>query len=240
MWIASSTRSTAAPGGCGMPRSLRNPSKRRRSSARSIVSNDEPMIGERGVVQRAGEVDRGLAAELHDDRRHLATTLGAVAGLVFEDVAHRLLVERLEVEAVAGVEVGRDRLRVGVRHDRLVTGAFERPRRMHRAVVELDALADADRAAADDERLLAGLGDGLVLLLVRAVEVRRRRVELGGARVDHLVHRADIPLVAQRAHLVGQPVAERADLLVGERHALGGAQQVRRQVLGQQPLLHRR
>ena len=154
--IASSTCSTVAPGGCGMPRPLRKLSKRRRSSARSMASDDDPMMGAASGAA-ASEVDRGLAAELHDRGRRFTAALSAVAGLVLDDVAHRLFVERLEVEAIARVEVGGNRLRVLVRHDRLIAGVLERPCRVHGAVVELDALADADRPAADDERLLARL-----------------------------------------------------------------------------------
>ena len=191
-----------------------------------------------GVVQRPREVNCRLPAELHDRWRHLAAAFGAISSLVLQNVADRFFVERLEVQAVAGVEVRRDRFRVGVHHDRAVTGLVQRPSRVDRTVVEFDALTDADRPATDDDGLLAGLRQSLVLLLVGAVEVRRRGVELGRARIDHLVHGADVPLVAQRAHLLRQSIAERGDLPVGEPHALGGAQQIRRQRLGQQAFLH--
>ena len=48
------------------------------------------------------------------------------------------------VETVSGLRVG---------DERLVAGLLQRPRRVHRAVVELDALADADRPGADDEHV---------------------------------------------------------------------------------------
>ncbi len=83
-----------------------------------------------------------------------------------------------------------------------------------------------------------GSGDGFVLLLVGAVEVRRRGVELGGAGVDHLVDGPDAPLYADEPHLLGEAVGEDADLLVGEAHPLGLPQQVGREGLGQEALLH--
>jgi hypothetical protein len=116
---------------------------------------------------------------------------------------------------------------------------LQRPGGAHGAVVEFDALADADRARPDHEHLLGRRGVCLVLLLVRRVEVGRRRIELGGAGVHHLVDRPQSPLVAQCAHLLGQPVGERADLRIAEAEALGLAQQAWRQVLGEQAPLHR-
>ena len=64
------------------------------------------MIGA-AALQRPGEVDRGLSAELDDRRGQVAAALSAIARFVLEDVADRLLVQRLEVEAVARVEVRR-------------------------------------------------------------------------------------------------------------------------------------
>ena len=52
------------------------------------------------------------------DRRHPV----AAAGLVLEYFVDTLGIERLEVEAVGGVEVGRDGLRIGVDHDRVEAG----------------------------------------------------------------------------------------------------------------------
>ena len=97
---------------------------------------------------RAGEAKRRLTAELGDDAERL---------LAIADGEHLLGGKRLEVEPVGGVVVGRDRLRVAVDHHRLVAERAERLRRMHAAVVELDPLADAVRAGAedDDARLVA-------------------------------------------------------------------------------------
>ena len=66
----------------------------------------------------------------------------------------------------------------------------------------------------------------LVLLLVGAVEVRRHRLELRGAGVDHLVDGAQVPVLAQVAHLLRQTVGQRADLHVGEAETLGVPEQV--------------
>jgi predicted signal transduction protein with EAL and GGDEF domain len=65
----------------------------------------------------------------------------------------------------------------------------QRERGVHAAVVELDALADAVGAAAEDDDL-AAVGRRLALVLVGRVEVGRVGGELGGAGVDALVDRA--------------------------------------------------
>ena len=83
-----------------------------------------------------GQLQRRLAAEADDD---------AGRALRLDDVQHVLLGQRLEVETVARVVVGRDRLRVAVDHHRLVAGVAEGEAGVHAAVVELDALADAVR-----------------------------------------------------------------------------------------------
>ena len=55
-----------AAGGWRRPSSLSSFWKRLRSSARSIVSGEVPRIGTR-LLQRLGELQRRLSAELHDD-----------------------------------------------------------------------------------------------------------------------------------------------------------------------------
>ena len=82
-----------------------------------------------GGLDRPRELQRGLAAELdHDPFRPLALA----------DREHLLDAERLEVEPVGRVVVGRDGLRVAVDHHGLVPELAEALRRVDAAVVELD------------------------------------------------------------------------------------------------------
>ena len=67
--------------------------------------------------ERRGELERRLPAELHDDAEQLAVAL-----LDPHDLDHVLGGQRLEIEPVGGVVVGRDGLRVAVDHDRLDAG----------------------------------------------------------------------------------------------------------------------
>ena len=169
--------------------------------------------------QRRGQVQRRLAAERHDRRQEVL----AVGRLGIDDTAHALGVERLEVEAGRGIEVGRDRLRVRVDHDRAPAELAERVRRVDRAVVELDPLPDPDRPRADHERRRAGdrgrlgrrTGGG-----VGRVEVRRLRRELGGARVDHRVPRPKAEGQAGCAELGRGRAGEPGQLAVPEPGAL--------------------
>ena len=63
--------------------------------------------------------------------------------------------QRLEVETVRGVVVGRDGFGVTVDHDGLVTGIGQREGSVAAAIVELDALSDPVGAAAENDDLLA-------------------------------------------------------------------------------------
>ncbi len=140
------------------------------------------------------ERERRLATELDDDALHRPR-----GELRLVDLEHVLERQRLEVEAVGRVVVGRDRLRVAVDHDRLVALA-QREGRVHAGVVELDALPDAVRARAEDDHGLALARRDLGLQVVRRVVVRRARGELGRARVDRLVDGPDAERVADLAH----------------------------------------
>ena len=92
-----------------------------------------------GILDRARELERRLAAELDHD---------AVGLLPLADREHRLGVERLEVEPVGRVVVGRDRLGVAVDHHRLVAELAVGRDGVDAAVVELDPLPDPVRAGA--------------------------------------------------------------------------------------------
>src|SRR5581483_499083 len=134
-----------------------------------------PEDAEPGALDRARQPERGLAAELDAD---------ADRALALEDGEHGLLVERLEVEAVARVVVGRHGLGVAVDHHRLESLRAEAARGVDAAVVELDSLADPVRAAAEDDDAAPRLRRLLVALAARRVEVARRGRDLPGARVD--------------------------------------------------------
>ena len=145
--VSASSGFRAIPlGGRRRPSVSSTTSKRSRSSARSIASGEVPMIGTPALLEGDGQPQRRLPAELHDH---------AVRPLHGDDLEHVLEGQRLEVEPVAGVVVRRDGLGVAVHHDRLDARLAQREGRVHAAVVELDALPDPVRPAAEDHDLAA-------------------------------------------------------------------------------------
>ena len=142
------------------------------------------------LLEHACQLKRGLAAERHYD---------AVGTLNVDNVHDVLVGERLKVQAVGRVVVGRDGLGIAVDHDGLKAAGRQRIARMHAAVVELNTLADTVGTGTQNHRLgLAcrrGLVGGNALLgdraravnvLVGLIVVFRGTRELGGAGVDRL------------------------------------------------------
>ncbi len=103
--------------GAGRPASASTRPNAPRSSARWIASGRGADDRHAVVLERLREAERRLAAELHDDAGDRA---GGALGVV--DLEHVLEGERLEVQPVGGVVVGRHRLGVAVDHDGLEPG----------------------------------------------------------------------------------------------------------------------
>ena len=132
----------------------------RRLGDAEVVTQPVPLLAVLGGVDRLGgragdelggnlrgELQRGLPAEGDD---HLGRHAARRRRLGGDDVVHVLGGERLEVQAVGRVVVGRHRLRVAVDHHRLEACLAQGEAGVDAAVVELDALTDAVRAGAED------------------------------------------------------------------------------------------
>src|SRR5690606_14937375 len=132
-----------------------------------------------GGLERTAQFERRLPAVLHDHALRL---------FLVDDLQHILERERLEVQAIRRIVVGRDRFRIAIHHDRLEARFAQRQRRMHAAVVELDPLTDSIGAAAEDHDLLAVRRVRFAFLFIRGIQIRRGGRELGGTRIDALVH----------------------------------------------------
>ncbi len=167
-----------------------------------------------GGVQAGGELERRLAAEL--DHHPF--------GLLH--LAHRQHVlerQRLEVQPVRGVVVGRDGLGVAVDHDRVAALLAHRLGGVHAAVVELDSLPDPVRPRAEDHdarpRRRAGpRGWARSRPFPAGVVVRRLGGELRRAGVDRL----ERPLAGERRLRIGDQLG-RARAGTTDRCASGGA-----------------
>src|SRR5215204_4741213 len=159
------------------------------------------------LFQLVRELKGTLAAELQDDPYGL---------LALYDLQHVFCGERLEVETCRGVVVGGDGLRVGVDHDRVVAALLQGVTGVDAGVVELDALADAIGAAAEDDDGGVLLAPDLVLLLVSGVVVGRARRELTGAGIDGLVGRRDAEGPPHAPHHLYRTPGSSCDGLVGQ------------------------
>ena len=102
------------------------------------------------VAHELGELDSGLTAERDHD---------AVGILGLDDAHHVLVGERLKVESVGGVKVGRNGFGVVVDDHHVVACLLERPYAVNGGVVELDTLTDTDRTGAEND-------DGLFAVVV--------------------------------------------------------------------------
>ena len=129
-----------------------------RSSAISMLSGCVPMIGTPAALQAVRQIERRLPAELHDHAFRLFLVV---------NVEHVLERERLEVEFVARVVIGRNRFRIRVHHDGFEAELAQREGGVHAAVIEFDSLPDPVRPAAENH--------DLALVAPRASRSRRRR-----------------------------------------------------------------
>ena len=133
------------------------------------------------AVQVLGELYGGLTAEGHHHAYGLFHP---------QNVPHILGAEGLKVEAVGGVVVGGDGLRVVVDYHHVVAQLPEGPHAVDAAVVEFYALAYADGAGTqnhDHGLSAAGEVGGLAVFVKAGIEVGGLGVKFRGAGVHHLV-----------------------------------------------------
>ena len=106
-------------------------------------------------------------------QRCLPTKLHNHAGGLFDidDVHHVFKRERLEVQPIRSIIIGRNCFRITVDHDRFVTCFVQGERCVATAVVEFDSLADAIRPGAQNHDLLSIRRLSLVFFFVSRIEV---------------------------------------------------------------------
>ena len=132
------------------------------------------------------ELDGSLPAE---GNHHAVRLFGG-------DYAHHILRrKRLEIQPVRRIKIRGNGFRVVIYDHDLVAALPQRPYAVHRGVIELDALADADGPRAEHQHgfALAALPckefGRLVFLRIRRVKIRRLRPEFRRAGVHHLINR---------------------------------------------------
>ena len=169
------------------------------------------------------EFEGRLTAQLNDDAFRL---------FMFDDLPQMFPEDRLKIELVGHVKVGRHGLRVTVDHDGFITAFLDGQQPVHAAIVEFDALPDTVGTAAeyDDLFLVCYLAFVDTTTLESAVEIRGLGLELSRAGVHHFVDPTNAGRLTFLVHLVFRTVLhDLADLFVTEAHVLGFAQQFCRQ-----------
>ncbi len=122
--------------------------------------------------------------------------------------------ERLEIKPIGRVVVRRNGFGVAIHHDGFETIFAERVGRVAAAIVELDSLPDAVRAAAENHDFRAKLDVGFILVLVRGIEIRRVRFEFGGASIHALEDGGDTVPCALETNGRGRAFPDLRKLLV--------------------------
>ena len=143
--------------------------------------------GHTGGFQATGQFQRSLTAVLDNH---------ALGLLDVDDFQHVFQGDRLEIQPVGGVVIGRHGLRVAVDHDGFVAVFTHGQGRVHTAVVEFDALTNAVGATADDHNLLAIARLCLALFLIGGVHVGGIGGKFRRTGIHALVHRADAKIMA--------------------------------------------
>ena len=182
------------------------------------------------LLEHARQLKRGLAAKRHHD---------AIGALNVDNVHDVLVGERLKVQAVGRVVVGRNGLGIAVDHDGLKAAGRQRVARVHAAVIELDTLSNAVGAGAQDHRLglvrrrdlvgshaLLGIRARAVDVLVRLVVVLRGARELRSAGIDRLHAGNHAQALAVGAHKALVRAGQRGDLGIARAVLLEQAHRV--------------
>ena len=166
------------------------------------------------------ELERRLPAELHDDAPRFFDV---------NDLQHILERQRLEIETIGCVVIGRNGLGIAVDHDRLESVFAKRHRRMDAAIVEFDTLPDPIRSATQHDDFFAIGRCGLAFILVRRIHVGRLGCEFRRAGVDALEHRTKACRMPRRAHLRFGGFQQMREAPIGESLPLQLAQLIRMQ-----------
>ena len=152
--MSATARASSRDGG-GSARRLRDVQLRQQRGEPLPVFGEIDGVGRRAenpharLLKRQRELERRLPAEL-DEARHFS------AGRAFRlDHRHHVFEgQRLEVQTIGRVVIRRDRLGIAVDHHRLEAFVAQRERGVAAAVVELDALPDPVRTAAENHDLV--------------------------------------------------------------------------------------
>ena len=152
------------------------------------------------LLQWPGQVQRSLPAELHNYAFQRA--FGLFDSKNFQHIFAR---QRLKIQPVAGVIIGRNSFRIAVDHDRFIARLCQCKTRMDAAIIELNPLPDAVGAAAKDNDFLAVRWRTFAFRLAKCrgligrIHIRRFRLKLRRAGIDAFEYRTHAEFVTQFA-----------------------------------------
>src|SRR5664280_642669 len=175
--------------GAGRPAAASTFPNAPRSSARWMASGEVPNKGTPASLSRCARPSGVWPPSWTITPTTSGEVVGVIVQLGLDHLEHVFDGQRLEVQPVGGVVVGGDRLRIAVDHHGLVAGGGQREAGVHAGVVELDALADPVRPAAQDQHLAPAGAADLGLFVVGRVVVRRGAGASSGTGVYGLEHR---------------------------------------------------
>ena len=171
-----------------------------------------PYDGHPEILQRQRQCERRLAPELHDY---------AVGLFDIDDIEYVLKRQRLEVEAVAGVVVGGNGLRVAIDHDRFHIFRLQGERRMAAAVIKLNTLPDPVWTAPQNHDFPACPRRGFARGFVGGVQIRGEAFKLRRTGIDPVKDSGHAQFLAARTHFKFSGFPCRGNLNVGNPHPLG-------------------
>ena len=164
-------------------------------------ADDRHAIG----FQRTGQFQRSLTAILHDHAERLFNG---------NDFQHVFQGQRLEVQTIGSVIVGRHGFRIAVDHDGFITIFTQRQRSVDATVVKLDTLTDTVRATTQHHDLFLVGRCGFAFLVIAGIHVSGVGSEFSRAGIHALVNRTHASSVASTAHGVLVSPQQRTDAAI--------------------------
>ena len=118
-----------------------------------------------------------------------------------DDLKHVFQRQWLEIQSVGSIKVGRYSLGIAVDHNGFIAIFTHRESGMHTAIVELNALTDTVRTAAQHHDFFLVGGIGFALFLIGRVHICRIRCKFTGTGINALINRTHIQHATQFADL---------------------------------------
>ena len=162
--------------------------------------------------QRIGQVQRRLSSELDDD---------AVRLLLLADMEHVFQRQGFEEKLVGGIIVRGDGFRVGVHDDGFVAHFPQSHGGVHAAVVELNPLANAVWAAAQDEDFFPACFAGFIFISIGGIKVGGVGFEFRGAGIHQPISGHNALFLAFLPDVFFRGSPGQGDLPVGKAQLLG-------------------